>query len=71
MDQQQQEAFKAAVDRKKRESEAASHQDGPPPRGQSAVSGDQPGLTSDDRGNDDPRKTNSKHGQVTADKWNQ
>jgi len=73
MDQQQKEAFEAAVERKKADSEAASHQDGPPPRGQSAVSGDQADLTDPGTTQDtfDIRAKNSGKGQKTADKWNQ
>jgi hypothetical protein len=74
MDQQQKEAFKEAVDRKKAESEARSHDSGPPPSGGSAVGGDQHSLISDDRGTQDVRdvrKKNSGHGHKTADKWNQ
>jgi hypothetical protein len=74
MDKQQQEAFAEAVERKKRESEARSHDPGPVPDGQSAVSGDQHSLISDGRGPQDvfdPRDKNSGKGKKTADKWNQ
>jgi hypothetical protein len=65
MDEQQKEAFKAAVDRKKQQAEAASHQDGPPPESHSGVTGNQR------RDEQDARAKNSGHGQKTADKWNQ
>jgi hypothetical protein len=74
MDKQQQEAFAAAVERKKRESETRSHDSGPAPEGQSAVRGDQHSLISDSRKSQDvfdPRDKNSGKGKKTADKWNQ
>jgi hypothetical protein len=74
MDQQQKEAFEAAVERKKAESEARSHDSGPAPDGGTGISGDQHSLISDDRKTQDVRdvrKKNSGKGHKTADKWNQ
>jgi hypothetical protein len=74
MDEQQRKAFQTAVDRKKSESEARSHDAGPAPDGGSAVDGDQHSLISDDRKSQDVfsvRDKNSGKGKKTADKWNQ
>jgi hypothetical protein len=74
MEKQQQEAFAAAVERKKDESEARSHDTGPAPEGQSAVNGDQHSLITDTRKTQDvfdPRDKNTGKGKKTADKWNQ
>ena len=74
MDEQQREAFADAVERKKQESEARSHDPGPAPDGGSAVQGDQHSLISDDRKSQDVysvRDKNSGKGKKTADKWNQ
>jgi hypothetical protein len=74
MDEQQREAFAAAVERKKQESEARSHDPGPVPDGGNAIDGDQDSLTSDGRKSQDVysvRDKNSGKGQKTADKWNQ
>jgi len=53
MDDQQREAFAAAVERKQQESEARSHAPGPAPDGASAVDGDQHSLVSDGRSTQD------------------
>jgi hypothetical protein len=74
MDEQQRAAFEAAVERKKHESEARSHDAGPAPTGDSAITGDQHSLISDDRKTQDVysvRDKNSGKGHKTADKWNQ
>jgi hypothetical protein len=74
MDEQQRAAFAAAVERKKQESEARSHDAGPEPAGESAITGDQHSLISDDRKSQDVysvRDKNSGKGHKTADKWNQ
>jgi len=74
MDEQQRERFEAAVEKKKRDAEAASRQtsDTAPDR-QSSVSGDQQSIYEDGRSQDtpDPRAKNTGHGKKTADKWNQ
>ena len=61
MDKEQQDRFRRAVDEK--ESDAAERQ---------VVTAEQQ-LDADERepGVDDPRTKSSRHGQVTADKWNQ
>jgi ribosomal protein L1 len=62
MDEQQQQKMREAVDRKAKEAEEAS-------RVQANVR-----QTTDparEQGDIDPRTKNSRHGQVTADKWNQ
>ena len=74
MDDQQRDAFAAAVERKQQESEARSHAPGPAPDGGSAVDGDQHSLVSDGRNTQDVfsvRDKNSGKGKKTADKWNQ
>jgi len=73
MDEQQREAFAAAVERKKQESEKRSHDPGPAPDGGSTVAGDQHSLIGDDREQDvySVRDKNSGKGKKTADKWNQ
>ena len=74
MDEQQREAFAAAVERKKQESEERSHDPGPAPDAGSAVDGDQHSLVSDGRKTQDVfsvRDKNSGKGKKTADKWNQ
>ena len=64
MDQEQQEAFAAAVERKKREAETRSHDPGPPPDGESAIEGEQRRVSG-------VRDTSTGKGKKTADKWNQ
>jgi hypothetical protein len=57
MDQKQQQAFAEAVERKKQEALEASQQ-----------KLDEPATTQDDP---TPRQKSSRHGQVTAENWNQ
>jgi hypothetical protein len=72
--------LREAVDRKSDAAREASHQPGTSP----SAGGDdvkldpsgraQPGIQTDDRGNQDvfsPRAKNAGHGKKTADKWNQ
>lgn len=72
MDKQQRDKFEAAVERKKRDAEAASQNasvaDSEPP-----VSGDEQSLYEHGRPQDtlDTRAKNAGHGKKTADKWNQ
>jgi hypothetical protein len=72
MDKQEREQFKAAVEKKKREAEAASRKtsDTDP---ENHVSGDEQSLYEHSRPQDtlDPRAKNAGHGKKTADKWNQ
>jgi hypothetical protein len=72
MDDQQKERFEAAVERKKRDAEAASRNTAEAD-GQSPVSGDEASLYEHGRPQDtlDPRAKNAGHGKKTADKWNQ
>ena len=74
MDEEQQERFKDAVERKARASEEASRatQQGPP-GSEGSVQGDQEDLTSPSQPQDtaSPRAKNTRHKKVTADKWNQ
>jgi hypothetical protein len=62
MDQEQQERFKRAVERKERE--ASEREDTTSKRGE-----DEPAAQQHDEIG--PRDKSSRHGQVTADKWNQ
>ncbi len=79
MDPKQQEAFRAAVDRKSEAAEEASHHGAANPRLGDPVTLDasgqmQPGLQTDDRSSQDTfsvRDKNSGKGKKTADKWNQ
>jgi hypothetical protein len=71
---EQQERFKQAVERKARESEAASRapqHDGP--GGGGVVAEDQESLRSASQPQDtfSPREKNTRSKKVTADKWNQ
>jgi hypothetical protein len=68
MDNQQQDRFKEAVDRKARDAEAASRETEP-----GEVQGDQESLHSPSQPQDtlNVRDKNSRHKKVTADKWNQ
>jgi hypothetical protein len=72
-DEQQNERFREAVERKKQESKEASERTSGPPAGGSAIEGDQPDLTSPARPQDEysPRQKGTQHKKVTADKWNQ
>jgi hypothetical protein len=75
VDQEQQERFKHAVERKARASEAASqatqHDTAQPEGG--AIQGDQESLRSPAQPQDtfSAREKNTRHRKVTADKWNQ
>jgi hypothetical protein len=74
MDEQQREAFEKAVERKKQEAEEASRRGGHP-TGAPEVDG--PGAPPDldaPSGSQDqptPRHKGTRHGQVTAENWNQ
>ena len=72
MEDEQLEQFGQAVERKKEEAREASEHPEQTPRG-SPVEGDQEDLTSPARTQDeyDERAKGSRHGKVTADKWNQ
>jgi hypothetical protein len=73
MDDEQQQRFAEAVERKARESERRSRatQHGPP--GDAGVEGDQENLRSPAQPQDtfSPREKSTAHKKVTADKWNQ
>jgi len=75
VDEQQQERFKQAVERKARESEAASRatQQNAPGEEAGGIQGDQESLRSPSQPQDtfSPREKNTRHRKVTADKWNQ
>jgi hypothetical protein len=75
VDQEQQERFKDAVERKARASEAASRstQHGSPGNEDGAIQGDQESLRSPSQPQDtfSAREKNTRHRKVTADKWNQ
>jgi hypothetical protein len=78
VDEQQDQAFADAVERKKAEAEEASRHPERSPRTGDGVkldpTGDaQPGIQTDDRNQDafSIRQKNSGHGKKTADKWNQ
>ena len=74
MEKEQQERFKEAVERKAREAEADSHTTQPGGSDRPGdIQGDQESLRSPSQPQDtlSPRDKNSKHGKVTADKWNQ
>jgi hypothetical protein len=66
------EQFGEAVEKKKADAKEASENPDQTPRG-SAVEGDQEDLVSPARTQDeyDERAKGSRHGKVTADKWNQ
>jgi hypothetical protein len=72
MDKQQRERFEAAVEKKKRDAEAASRKPSDADW-QPSVSGDEPSLYEPGRPQDtlDPRAKSAGHGKKTADKWNQ
>jgi hypothetical protein len=74
MEEQQRKRFKRAVERKAAEAEAASRAtpDPAPPR-DGGVRGDQANLRSAAESQDSfsEREKGSRHGKVTADKWNQ
>ena len=78
MDREQQERFREAVDRKAEEAErkgreGTPHAGGPPPGATGSEEGQERDLIGTDRQQDDlsPRDKNTRHGKVTADKWNQ
>jgi hypothetical protein len=74
MDPEQQKAFADAVERKKREALEASHQQGHPTRAPaelgegSQANRDDPTTTQDQP---TPHHKGTRHGQVTAENWNQ
>jgi hypothetical protein len=72
MEDDQLEQFGEAVEKKKEAAREASENPSQSPRA-SAVEGDQEDLTSPARTQDehDERAKGSRHGKVTADKWNQ
>jgi hypothetical protein len=72
MEDDQLEQFGEAVEQKKEAAREASENPSQTPRG-SAVDGDQEDLASPARTQDeyDERAKGSRHGKVTADKWNQ
>lgn len=72
-DEEQLKRFGEVVEEKKQQAKEASEQPGPlTPRG-SKVNGDQEDLIDASTTQDtlDVRKKSSRHGHVTADKWNQ
>jgi len=74
MDEETRARFEAAVERKKDESRARSHQPGGNTPAPATVDGDQHSLISDDRKTQDVysvRDKNTGKGKKTADKWNQ
>ena len=75
MDEEQQDRFKEAVERKARASEAASRKrvEGSPGDESAEIQGGQEGLRSPAQPQDtfSVRAKNTRHGKVTADKWNQ
>lgn len=75
MDEQQDKAFKEAVERKKAEARAKSESTKPdrvPPEGEELPE-QQPSLIDDNTPPDvqGARDHSTRHGKVTADKWNQ
>jgi hypothetical protein len=72
VDEEQQERFKDAVERKARASEAASRstQNGAPGSEGGRIQGDQE-SPSQPQDTFSPRDKNARHKKVTADKWNQ
>ena len=76
MDPEQQSRFRQAVDRKSEDAEArsrAGRDTGGPPPEEEGPPGSQSSLSEKGRPQDamSPRDKNSRHGKVTADKWNQ
>jgi hypothetical protein len=63
MDEKQRERLKAATERKAQESERRSHAPDPQDSEVQGSAGAQDRVP--------PREKSSRHGQVTADKWNQ
>ena len=72
-DERQIERFREAVNEKNEAAKAASERPEQRPGRGDSIEGDEAGLTEPERPQDelDERKKNSRHGQVTADKWNQ
>jgi hypothetical protein len=74
MDDEQQQRFAEAVERKKQEADAAARgEHDQNPSGSTVSAGEQASLVEHGRTQDvaDPRAKNSGHGKKTADKWNQ
>jgi hypothetical protein len=73
MDDEQQQRFAEAVERKARQSEQASRATGHGPPDEAGVEGDQESLRSPAQPQDtfSPRDKSTRHKKVTADKWNQ
>ncbi len=76
MDPQQDARFREALRRKSEDTQGAGPARGttpPPGTDHSELADHERQLIADDRpqGTPDPRATNTRHGQVTADKWNQ
>jgi hypothetical protein len=75
MDEEQQDRFKEAVERKAQASDAASRKrgEGSPGDESAEIQGGQESLRSPDQlqGTFSVRDKNTRHGKVTADKWNQ
>lgn len=70
MDPQERQQFAAALARKRAEAQARARDGGPPHgAGRPDADADAHGRAGTQR--TDPRAKNSRHGQVTADKWNQ
>ncbi|HEX8743643.1 MAG TPA: hypothetical protein VF712_10960 [Thermoleophilaceae bacterium] len=69
-DEDQMKRFREAVDEKGEAAKAASEQ-GPGPGDAPAADQAEPAGADLPQDEDDQRKKNSRHGQVTADKWNQ
>jgi hypothetical protein len=74
MDQEQDERFRDAVERKKSDSDAAARASRPGAHGEERhIGGDQETLRSASQPQDtfSTRDKNTRHKKVTADKWNQ
>jgi hypothetical protein len=74
MDEQQRKAFEAAVERKKQAALDASRQQGAPTQPPDVGgSGGSQGLDDPSASQDDPtpHQKGTRHGQVTAENWNQ
>jgi hypothetical protein len=74
MDQEQDQRFRDAVERKKSESDAAARASRSGPQGEEGhLGGDQESLRSPSEPQDtfSSREKNTRHKKVTADKWNQ
>jgi hypothetical protein len=74
MDPQQQQAWERAVERKKEEArEASQHPDQRTPAMPDVTGSEQPGVRADSSNSDQPtpHHKSQRHGQVTAENWNQ